>query len=161
MYNDLQPTISIFAQIISHLSSGDRSFTSNSSLIKWSLTAMRTPPPCWPFLSLLNMRKPSGNISLFLIPGSSQVSLPIIMSGLVLSMIFLTRCCLRLMDWKLIFSTRSGVLDFDVTVFFCLGVDWCDGLKMFVGDFKLFSSMPDRWFKLSNGFGVMLVLCKS
>lgn len=111
MYNDLQPIMSTLAQTISHLSETVSSGT--SWLMRVFLMALNILPP---FLPALNSLKESGNTSLSLVLGDKQVSVPIIMSGSVLSMTFPSRCCLDLRDWKFMFKTRRGLCTLEAPV---------------------------------------------
>ena len=66
---------------------------------------------------------------------SSHVSVAKVTSGFVLSMIFSIRSCFFLMDWQLMFSTRSGVCfldDFPFLVYFLVDVEQCIGFSLLV-----------------------------
>jgi hypothetical protein len=55
--------------------------------------------------------------------GFNQVSVSITISGFELSMMLLTICCFRLMDWKFILRTLSGRFDLLCAFLLLMGVD--------------------------------------
>jgi hypothetical protein len=52
---------------------------------------------------------------------------PITISGFELSRMLLTRCRFRLMDWKFILGTLSGIFDLLCAFLLLMGVDACTG----------------------------------
>jgi hypothetical protein len=46
--------------------------------------------------------------------GLNHVSVPNMMSGLVLSIMLLTRCCFVLIDWKLTLRILKGLVNADI-----------------------------------------------
>ena len=83
-----------------------------SELIKLFDTAIRTPPYDWFGLSLQYTVYPQSGlkISIELMFEFSQVSVPMIMSGLVEWMTCSNSMVLFLTDWKFMFKTLSGRL---------------------------------------------------
>lgn len=55
--------------------------------------------------------------------GLNHVSVPNMMSGLVLSIMLLTRCCFVLIDWKLTLRILKGLVNADMRDFLQIGVD--------------------------------------
>jgi hypothetical protein len=54
--------------------------------------------------------------------GLNHVSVPNMMSGLVLSIMLLTRCCFVLIDWKLTLRILKGLVNADIRDFLRIGV---------------------------------------
>jgi hypothetical protein len=55
--------------------------------------------------------------------GLNHVSVPNMMSGLVLSIMLLTRCCFVLIDWKLTLMILKGLVNADIREFLRIDVD--------------------------------------
>ena len=89
--------------------------------------------------------------------GFSHDSVPMTMSGFVLSMMLWNWGTLDLMLWQFMFSMRRGFfLDLFlclVPLAFCGGVDWCKGLPSpRVGEFVMDGSESFRAFSCARGW---------